>query len=223
MKDYCIIITTYDRIKPLKALIEQLQHQLKGKDYVICIYDDATPSPEDLSDKNIIHHVFPYNHGKMNFWKIWNHIMTSVPEARYYISLQDDCELMPNAIKLATKYWNDITDPDKILLEIQADQRTGKKQWGATPVEFGSIYYLQGWTDFMFICERKLFEALEFKIKPIPISRWEQNPRYGSGVASQISRRLKQYHLYALKFSLVKRLDLPSKMNPNPLEKLISI
>lgn len=221
----CVIITTYDRNEFLKKLVSDIELELKGKDYQIYIFDDCSPKESVFTSPNIRYYRFDENNGKKQFWHTWTCIMNTVPSVKYYFSIQDDCAITKGCFDKAIAIWESIKDPKKVLLEIQADQRTGKSLWaGPEPIDMGNMY-LQQWTDFMFLCEEKMFGCLKRKIIPISIMRWKQRPNSSSGVAHQITNRLrsKSYNMYALKKSLIKRLDIPSKMNPKPIEKLISI
>ena len=46
-----------------------------------------------------------------------------------------------------------------------------------------------GYIDGAFIAPRSAFEALDWTIEPIPASRWERNPKLGSGVWAQVTKR----------------------------------
>ena len=77
------------------------------------------------------------------------------------------------------------------------------------------------------MCKYKFFESLDFKLNPIPLSRWNKNPNISSGVGQQISVRLfeKGLNMYHVINTLTTHGDHKSVILPElrKNEKLIAI
>ena len=142
--------------------------------------------------------------------------------SKYFIYLPDDISLAKNFFNKSIQIYNSIQDPNKICLSLlMPTQQIGKPNWtNFYPIDLGEYYQTQ-WCDLCFISEKKIFEVLNYKIDPIPLSRWKNkniNREYlGSGVGQNLSIRLNKrgYKMYHIKKSLALHLDHPSVMNPN--------
>jgi hypothetical protein len=217
-----IIITTYNRRKSLNNLLSQIRNSAPSG-YRILIFDDHSRRKMIIDGDDVIYYYSDINFGKQGYYNVWNKIMELLPDSRYYITLPDDCILRDGFFTEAIRLWKRIHTP-KIILEIAADQRTGKKQWNmGTPTRITNELWRQHWTDLCFICQSELWERLGKNIYPIPESRWHRNPGASSGVAQQISRRVGHYGIYSVARSLITLLDIKSKMNPAREGKIISV
>lgn len=233
-----VAITTYQRDKSLKRLIEQIHKEAsKGLDIRLYVYSDDPESgvPEwwhgILSEEC---HYFPaYEHrGKRGFWRTINDILSdaNLTSFDYFFLLQDDIELEDHFFRRMIGSWNCIHDKDKICLNPLMDgSRRGVPNWtGIDPKvvhgSYGTKFYRTGWVDCIFMSERRMLDALNWRINPIDDSRWKRNKFLSSGVGQQISKRLiaKDLHPYQVYESLVHHGGHESKMNPqerkqNPL------
>jgi hypothetical protein len=155
--------------------------------------------------------------GKKRFWKIINtslKILKTI-ESKYYIYLQDDIKIESNFFNTLVNLYENINDNNKVALSFLTDHRTNKPNWtNFNPVDLGDIIKTQ-WIELHFICERKLFEILNYEIEPIPLNRWNSNPNLSSGVGWQMSNRLnmKGVGMYHTKRTLVNHGDHVSQMN----------
>ena len=211
------IITTYDRETAYLELVNDLAPQ----DCDIQAWNDgskynATPMPQ------IDYRQCAQNHGKKGYWKLWDTILKNQygTDHDYFIVLPDDARVEPDFIEQAVKMWEAIEDRDKICLNLLMDEgRRGKKNWTSEPpkkVFFGhQCYYLSQWLDMCMIFTRRFLEVLEYTIKPVPLSRWDRDPKLSSGVGMQMSHRLTNngFNIYQVYTTLVKTGHLPSKMN----------
>ena len=220
-----IIVNTYNRPAECAELLRQLDEEGKTSKLSVRVYDDA--STADYSTVQAIcrrtecwHYIrLGHRHGRELYWKLHHFIMHDLRsiDFDYCIYLPDDITLCPRFIKRALHLWGQIADPKKIALNLLRDagRDEGRCWTKQLPVDRGPVM-LRGWIDMMFLCERRLFEVLGWRMLDTNRSRWIANPLAGSGVGQQLSTRLyeKGWGLYQAKESLVWHLDGPSKMNP---------
>jgi hypothetical protein len=214
--DYCIVITTFDRPKMLEKSIEQLNVQQNNFKIKILIFDDGSTEKYELNPNLKYFKFFP-NRGKKKFWKTIDTVFKVVQkiESKYYIFLQDDVEIKKNLFIDLKNRFEGIDDVDKICLSFLTDQRTKSPNWtNYEPIMMDEIIKTQ-WTELHFICQKKFFEVLDYKLNPIPMSRWDKNPNLSSGVGWQLSNRLNKmgYTMYHTKETFVNHGNHESKMN----------
>ncbi|HPI81636.1 MAG TPA: glycosyltransferase [Candidatus Paceibacterota bacterium] len=222
--DICIIITTFNREVMLKKLLDDIQSYKDPYRVLTIIFDDGSSNYLDLSNYNIKYIKYLNNNGKKYYWKIITDTMEYCKNisSKYFIYLPDDISLAKNFFNKSIQIYNSIQDPNKICLSLlMPTQQIGKPNWtNFYPIDLGEYYQTQ-WCDLCFISEKKIFEVLNYKIDPIPLSRWKNkniNREYlGSGVGQNLSIRLNKrgYKMYHIKKSLALHLDHPSVMNPN--------
>jgi len=228
--DFCIVITTYNRENMLKDLLTDIFTY--GKDYnlYVVVFDDSSEKILDLEKFDIKYIRYSKNNGKHFFWKIFQDSFNFIKNinADYYLYLQDDSRLKPNFFIDSVKLYNKIEDNKKICLStlIYESHRNVIRWVQVDPILLGE-YYLTQWVETFFICKKKFFEVLEYKMNPIPLSRWAKNKLLSSGVGQQISQRLFDmgFNMYVVYNSLVTHDDHLSVMNPEDRQKikLISI
>jgi len=225
--DFCIIITTFNREKMLKNLLNDI---FKNKKYkiLVTIFDDGSSTPYDLSDYDVKYIKYVKNNGLQKLWKVIDDTFKYCKniKSKYYIYLQDDLRLKENFFDRSVEIFEGISDEKKVsLATLIIDSQRGQPKWtGVNPVEFNE-YYKSQWCELIFLCGYKFFESLEFKMIPINPSRWEKNPNLSSGVGEQISKRLVSlgYNMYQVKNTLTTHGDHESKLLPElrKNEKLI--
>jgi glycosyltransferase involved in cell wall biosynthesis len=214
--DYCVFITTYNRPYMLSNLIQQIQNQKNYSNIKIVVFDDDSDEKYHLPDEVSYFKFFP-NMGKKKFWKVINTCFKLMKQinSKYYVFLQDDVKIKENFFYDLQKKYEEIDDPKKISLSFLSDNRVKSPNWtNYKPRVRGEVIKTQ-WIELHFICEKKLFEALEYKMEPINPTRWDVNPLLSSGVGWQMSLRLhnKGYGMYHTKESFVSHGDHESKMN----------
>lgn len=227
--DFCVIITTFNRQEMLKNLLNQISEY---KDFKIktIVFDDCTNPVLNIDEFNAIKITYTKNKGKKGFWKIISdtYKVCKKINSKYYIYLQDDASLKDDFFSESVRIYEKINDPLKISLNTRiVESQRGVPNWtNFQPIEYDEYYKTQ-WTELFFICERKFFEVLNFKVNPIPSNRWDLDPNLSSGVGDQISTRLYQMGLnqYQVKNSLVIHGDHVSTMHADLRkgEKLISV
>ena len=217
--DICVVITTFNREKPLKKLLHNIDQNKKNYKILTIIFDDGSENSLDLSNYDVKCIKYTSNHGKKYFWKLITDTMQYCKDinSKYFIYLQDDITLIDDFFTKSISLYESIDDDSKISLGLfLADQMIGQTNWtNFKPIEFDDYYRTQ-WCELMFISEKKLFEALEYKIGEIPLSIWDRDENAGSGVGGDISIRLRQlkYNMYHVKKSFIFHGDHDSFMNP---------
>ncbi len=222
----CIVITTYDRPESLGWLLDDIERQWQGDGLSVLVFDDAGTVDVAAIEARIRRMGWTYlrapgNHGKRRWWVWWNTILATLRqvEANRYFVLQDDIRLCDRFFERAGLAWSQINDDDKASLFLHVDNYSvelGKARW--TPSREAPAYGLvrSGWVDLTaFVCERRLFEALDWRLHP-NAGRWGRDPSLGSGVGAQISTRLaaRGLTMYRVSQSLTVHANAPSKMNP---------
>lgn len=226
--DISIVITSYNRFKMLKSLLNDLNRN-KGYKILITVFDDGSSENYDLREDDVKYIKYLNNHGKKMYWKLINETIKyqkNIP-SKYYIYLPDDVRVSENFISESIRIYEKIKDNDKICLNLLMDEsRKGKKNWtNFEPIEYDEYYNTQ-WNDLCFICESKFFASLP-SIDTINPNRWGNNELLSSGVGEQISKRLHAMNkkMYHVKNTLVKHGGHDSKMNyeDRKINKLIAL
>lgn len=224
MARFQVFITAYNRPGPLSTLLAQLNSQAAPHSVRISVYDDGSSEPlRTETVPNVRWRRVRRNHGKKGFWRTYNALMAEAewgPPADLYCCLPDDVTLCDNFFSSVLKYWNGITDPKKIALNLLFDDRCRRANWTGIQGEllrFGDLEaWHTGWIDCAFVCSVELFEALDWRLDAIPPERWRHSEAVSSGVGQQMSTRLVQagHSLYSVPWSFIRLLDVPSQMNP---------
>jgi glycosyltransferase involved in cell wall biosynthesis len=158
-----IFITAYDRPKMLLRLLKEL----KGER--IRVIDDGSKYNPDEHLKYCDYYRVSHK-GKEGFWVNWNFMLELAKESTdtEFIFLPDDIHAFD-----IDRMRKDYTKGCLNVLDVGLDR-------GWTP---------KGYVDCGFMCDRSVLEALEWKLEPIPIQRFN-NPYISSGVGQQMSFRL---------------------------------
>ena len=198
--DFCILITTYNRPDFLKRLLDDINNQKKDYNVLVAVFNDGSDVEYDLSRYDVKKiDIYP-NMGKKKYYNVINKTFEFVKNihSKYFIYLPDDIKLVDNFFEETKEMYIKIDSRKKICLNILTDDRVLRDNWGYPKgVDYGDFYQTQ-WNDLCFICEKKFFESLDYKIYDIPLSRWSKNPNLSSGVGHQITDRLnkKKFFLY---------------------------
>jgi glycosyltransferase involved in cell wall biosynthesis len=232
-KSIAIAIPSYNRKELLVRLVNQLDMAAKCFNVRLMIFDDGSETPVEnifFDVKNIkdIEIVRYQNHGKKRYWSLVNKIFDrlSLMGASYNFYLGDDLEVGPSFFLDAINQWELIEDEKKISLNLLRDGRI--KSWtNFERVERNfsglSVFQTQ-WLDMIMMFDHKL---LSYRLKKIPMTRWDRNPLLSSGVGAQLSHKLNEmgYTMYQVKTSLVVHADHVSQMNPEEriLNPLVSV
>jgi len=158
-----IFITSYDRPKMLLRLLKELQGEK-----VVVIDDGSSYDPDEHLEYCEYYRVS--HKGKSGFWVNWNFMLELAKESNdnEFIFLPDD--IYDFDIQRLRK---DYTEGALNVLDVGADRGWAPK----------------GYVDCGFICDRKVLEALQWRLEPVHINRFD-NPNISSGVGQQMSFRL---------------------------------
>lgn len=224
-----IIITTYNRPASLKTLLVQLIGQARDRPVAVTIYDDCSPNDPTamVAELNAPFSIevqrATKNRGKHGYWQTFQDAFTRVRKAQpdLVLFLQDDLELEPNFFETMLHTWQAIDDPEKCALYCMLDGRAGATMFPKYPNERqqlnGLDIYRSQWFDLAaFVAGPKFFELLDYKVLPVPASRWTKNKLLSSGVARQLTGRLLNARaaIYQVASSLVLHGAHASVMNP---------
>ncbi|GAA1553036.1 hypothetical protein GCM10009789_03220 [Kribbella sancticallisti] len=221
-----VVVTAYDRPDGLARLVDDLEREgLAGS--LVQVYDDASPSPEVALDRRLTAlgctlHRSQVWHGKRRWWQWWNVVLAdlraSIGSDDLVLVLQDDIRLCRDFTRRALEAFDDIDDPAKasLYLYLTAERSAlGSTCWTSVrAAPFGRVTRT-GWVDMgAFLAHSRLFQALDWRLDPVPDTRWDLAER-GSGVGEQISLRAHAAGLgmYQVRRSLVVHDDSPSRMN----------
>lgn len=158
-----ILITSYERPDMLLRLLKELEGES-----VVVVDDGSKYNPDE--HLNYCDYYRVSHKGKEGFYVNWNFMLELAKDSNdnEFIFLQDDL----NNVEL-DRLRNDYIKGCLNVLEVGKDR-------GWTP---------KGYVDCNFMCDRSVLEALEWKINPIPIQRFNI-PNISSGVGQDLSLRL---------------------------------
>jgi hypothetical protein len=125
--------------------------------------------------------------------RLWKEASTFHP-FDHYIHLTDDIDFDPDWLEQVMKAY-DGTRPLNICVN-------------GRPSCWGFTSYVDGG----FIAPRSAFEALNWTIEPIPASRWKHNPKLGSGVWAQVTRR---WHKLGIVPKMIAHDPIRSSFDPS--------
>jgi len=222
----CVVITTYARPDGLALLLDDIERDWPSADLDVRIYDDATPNPDTVLDNRIRARGWTYrradvNHGKRGWWRWWNTILEDLrrgPDRLYYV-LQDDMRLCERFFERSAELWSAIDDPQKasLYLHLSAERaELGSSCWTSVSATQAGRVVHSGWVDCAaFMCDRRLFEGLAWRLDPIADRRWHGTDVMSSGVGQQISVRAQRrgLGLYRVERSLTVHDGSPSLMS----------
>lgn len=232
-------ITTYNRPKLLRQLLQQIAAQPEKNDVLVRVVDDASPCalPTKLIESNgWALESMPDRCGKKGFWRVYSRLLERFEESdcARFVSLPDDCRICAHFFKWVDAYlslrgvsclslhrdlgarsmhgcWD--SGPPTLVNKRRALPLVVGPPAGVPPVRMG--LELCGWVDGFTAMRRAAAAKLEFRVKRV--SRpWKRAPHLGSGVGEQITRRLRRAKvpIHRPTRSLVRHLGVPSEMNP---------
>lgn len=215
--DFCVIISTFNRPKMLKELLNNIEQEKKNYNILVLVFDDNSSEKVDLSKYNVKKITMNPNMGKKKYYVLINATFSYIKniKSKYFIYLPDDVKLINNFFDETKRIYESIDHPRKICLSILTDDRVNKSNWtNFQTIDYGEYYQTQ-WNDLCFIAEKKFFDMLNHTIEKITPNRWVNNPNLSSGVGQQISIRLNRmnYNMYHTKNSMVHHGSHESKMN----------
>jgi tetratricopeptide (TPR) repeat protein len=228
-----IVIPSYNRHHLLRKLLTQINREAGDFDIWVDVFDDGSTYPivEDARNytnlKGLGVHRYK-NHGKKQYWQLVNHIFEYIYKQNvdFFIYMPDDIEICSDFFHQVISRWQAISDPKKIVLNLGLDNRTQCwTRFERVKCKFGEVEVFKSqWVDMLMLFERSFLEALNYRIEPIDLSRWEKNPNLSSGVGQEISQKLHRlgFSLYQVSEYLISHGDHDSMMNPeerkiNPL------
>lgn len=235
MRPIYVVIKTYNRPKPALRLLRDLRRELpKDHPCRVYVFDDGSSHDysevESFAMKETVgpskthwtYHRFKTNHGKIFAWQMVTSIFQILKGdgvlGALTFFLDDDMRLCRSFFRRAIETWGKIQQPKKATLHLMIDSsRQGQPCWTAyPPVRIDEHVTRTQWVDGAFMCDREFFGAINFRIDPIPRSRWGPGSTASTGVGSQLSKRLHNggFGMYQVNRSLVVHTQVPSEYNP---------
>ena len=204
-----IAITTFERERELKKLIDDIQREKGDNEISIFVYDDH--SQFNYRMVGVEWFRFPFNNGKQGYWRVIDRVFQDASQHQfdYFFLLQDDCELTPDFFNETIRQWELIDDPKKVTYcTFTPTNVYSRIMWGgkAEDVEFNGQKFIKGnYVDCIFMCPRNTLERLQFRILPMSLD-WDRNPNQSSGVGMQMTTRFQKlkrnmYTAYSSKVS----------------------
>ena len=217
--DAIICIPTYNRYNKVVDILNEIYNQNTKYTFKVIILDDNST---DIRYKklnfyfdNIIYMKNRVNQGKYLYWKTINTLFKESSKYKFHtlIEIDDDFKLHKNFINNIMDTFFDVKNSNNNYMAFYyhsfkgiSDSRWGVKNWFDGGVAF----------DYNFL------KLINFKLTPIPLSRWSLNENLSSGVWSQLSKKIESSGFLTYKFdhSLVEHIgNEDSKMNKNLRDK----
>jgi hypothetical protein len=223
MLDVCVLITTFERPDLLLDLLHDLDREARGP---LClsvrVYDDASGADYGevrgyLRERGWVYVRADQGHGRARYREWMSRVFQDLRgvDARFYLKLDDDLRLCRDFLPRLLEAWERIPDPDKASLNPLRDRsRVDQPCWTRqAPVPMGHVDRT-GWVDGIFLCQRRLFEVIDFRVPPVP-DWWSNRPDRGSGFGWAVSHALLDagLNLYRVGRSLLAHRATPSVMN----------
>ena len=224
-KKLVVWINTYNRVKSLEVVFNEVIKYKKDYNIKLLIFDDgSSDNYQEIIDKFSKHLDIEYEKiehcGKKKYWKLCNYAMSKIRNeiADYYYWIPDDIKMCDNFFDVSIDMLESINDKNKICLNLLMD-REGLKNWTnklPQQVKHGEYnFWKTHWIDCCAIMKENFFKAIQYKIQPIPENRWNKDPNRSSGVGEYISKLLDPNFLFFQpQKSLLIHGDHSSKMNP---------
>jgi len=200
-----VIITTYERPTMLLNLLKSIRKNTSSNlDIHLMIFDDC--SVADYSkvfnylDKFYSNkaNFFKLNEhqGKKGYWKIINYAYSLLKNQKfnYVIQLPDDIRLDVDFFNKAKQLYNQIMDPNKVVLNLLTEtSRMFKPMWTRyCPhlVKYGNNEFVKtGWLDMCFIATQDFFKILKYEIPGVN-EHFAKTKGKSSGVGMYISQTI---------------------------------
>jgi len=234
MKKIIVFITTYERPEMLLNLLKEIKKQ--GKNFQIKLLINNDCSSANYAKviaylkryfKDFYYYEDNIHRGKAYYYHIIHEFYQLVRSESfdYFIQIPDDIQLVDRFFDRAIQKFDSIRDEKKACLNILNDYgRNGHAVWvpvDPKKIQFDSYtFILSGWVDMAYICGRKYFEFLDFKINVVD-KNWSGKPGRSSGVGKQISERLfaAGASIYQVSHSLLIHGLHESVMHPHERKK----
>ena len=168
-------INNYKREKELKELVNQISETLGDYEITVLIISDGSPPLNFRFNSVIVKTDFIKKHqGKKGYYNVVNLGLEHIKSLSfdYCIKIDDDMTLTEGFLDKTLKIWNGIPDKKKISMDILSSRKQrGRNLLGtqAYPISIDDKYrvFKIDWVDMNFICERKFFELLDWKIPKV--------------------------------------------------------
>jgi FkbM family methyltransferase len=220
-----VSILTYNRAAQLRTLLDSLELEAErfGCSLEVRIHDDASDDWQQTADL-CRHRGYSYRRNLVNLGRVghWHQVARELQDlysstADWFLFLPDDYQPVPHFFSRSLALWPTLTPPAALNLAHWRERAAGC--WtGMRPRGNGQTIEI-GWVDGLYLCRRDLLEKLKFTVRQV--EDWWLEEHTGSGVGSQISKRLheRRAHMYRPERSLAIHQPVPSRMHPELRER----
>jgi len=221
-KEFCVLITSYNRPKSLLDMLEKLNKFSKEIDIFI-INDYSTKSYKEVLSfvaerGNIFYLENSKNLGKQNYYQTINKLLkkVAVKKGLYnnLIMLQDDFIIPNKFIKFVKDYLDKIPERNLAILNLHIDiLRRYNSCWDSgTPKPVNEHIEETGWVDCNFATSIRVMNSLGWRVD----GQSARGPgATSSGVGRSLTYRLRKLgvKMYRVKRSLLFHKDIASSLN----------
>ena len=208
---YLIAVSSFNRFEMVKGIYDAL-NCYENVEFAILNDKSTKGNYAWFKDKPKVTYLEnEVNYGKKRYWASMNKLFNVFKNnnCNYLVQMDDDFYTHKDFIKLldleVSKFKGDV------IVKYIHDASKGEYRWG-------SKYWIDGGACY----PRDFMQKINYQIDPIPMSRWQADPKLSSGVWSQVSKKIidLNYITYETEFSLVKHLGTEeSMMNPEIRKK----
>lgn len=180
-------MTAYDR----QAMLDKNINGLAGS---VTVLDDHSIPPLE-SPHPIIY--APENHGKQRYWEWINVGLDALRGTTGDVLITtDDISIKSGGIEHAQMLLDSVRGYGPVCINLLWDRRVAC--WNKIKrSQYNRLLYRSGFVDGCFIMNRQVLELMDYEINPIYSSRWQHNPKLGSGVWQQWTDRC---HKFGVRF-----------------------
>ncbi len=208
----CFLVTTYQRPKACKELVDSLLPM--GDVYVL--NDGSTKRYPPLGATKYKKQA---NQGKQGYWKtttnIWQMVRDGGKEYDYYLFIQDDMSITPKNLDRAIRLYERIDDPHLICLNLFVGaSRYRKITWtGVLPVDYGIAMKTQ-WTDMnCFLTKKDFYKFFDWTI-PNTMRRTVKSSGVGRYISKTINNAYRTIYQPYASLAIPTEEAMKSLMNP---------
>ena len=226
-ESFVVSILSYNRVQELKVVLQDLERERVGWDVEVQVFDDCSFEYSEIEElckvKGYEYTRAEENYGRRRHWAWVTKELQSLKDkdADFFVFLPDDCRLVKGFFRRALDAWS-ACGCDALNLMYGETRQLG-------PPLDSAICFNMGWVDGLFVCQRSLLEALDYRVPPVH-DKWLEVVERGTGVGASMSQILqdKGMRMYGVVDSLVWLQETRSVMNawrdkdPQPEVKSLS-
>lgn len=218
MQTIAIGITTYERPRMLKLLLDDILREKNNYNFIIKILDDGSyQNYSFLKEYENIKYIRQPHLGKRNFWLTVTRLYCMFKGYRYdYIyHFADDFRLKENYFRDTIKIWKSIKDERKIVLNTLSIKRKNTGWINFKPIK-RKHYSQTQWYDVHFMSDYRYLNVIKYTV---PNTRFWENG--SSGVGYYLTKLINnlEYNIYQTNQNFIGHGTHESKMHKEERKK----